>query len=348
LEPIPRDFCARFRIIEGGVMANEADTGRQGVATSELRFRAMGSDCHVVVVGGDTDSATIAHVRIDELERRWSRFIDDSEVNRLNRSAGRVTAVSPDTVTLVRRAVDAWRLSGGAFDPTVLGAVIRAGYDRSFDEVSARPGSGRSALELGAADIGIGADTVQLPAGVGFDPGGIGKGLAADLVVGELLEAGAAGACVNLGGDVRVAGSAPDGEAWTIAVEHPWLDRPLALLGLADGAVATSTTLRRRWVADGAARHHLIDPQTGQSSDTDLNLASVVTAQAWAAEVLAKAVILRGAEYAFDILGGTGAAGVAVDDRGQVQGTDNLRHYLGRAELPRQLECPSPLDVAVR
>src|SRR5205814_4638480 len=132
-----------------------------------------------------------------------------------------------------------------------------AGYDRSFDELGPAGGDTTSPLAAGAAGIEIDGDRVRLPAGVGFDPGGIGKGLAADLVVAEALAAGAAGACVNLGGDLRVAGEPPDdpstdspptgSAAWTVAVEHPASTDPLALLGLHDGAAATSTTLRRRW-----------------------------------------------------------------------------------------------------
>jgi thiamine biosynthesis lipoprotein len=298
----------------------------------------MGSLAHVVVVGGSPDLAQRARRRVDELERRWSRFLPDSEVSALNRHAGEPVPVSIDTVLLVHRAVEGWRLSGGAFDPTVLGPVIRAGYDRSFDGAGATRGPGDSALDLGAAGIEVDGDTVRIPAGTGFDPGGIGKGLAADLVCAELLADGADGACVNLGGDVRVCGAGPAGGPWTVAVEHEWAAAPLALLGLADGAVATSTTLRRRWRGrDGALRHHLIDPQTGLPATTDLNSATVVAATAWAAEVLAKAVLLRGSATAFDILGGTGAQGLVVDDRRAVQASPGLADYLGGVGLPERL-----------
>ena len=253
----------------------------------------MGSDAHLVVVGGPGDLAERARLRIDDLEQRWSRFRPDSEVSRLNRSTGQALAVSSETVELVERAVDAWRLSGGTFDPTVLGAVIRAGYDRSFDQMVAGAGgsaggeaAGGSAGEADRPDAGaivVDGHTVRLPAGSGFDPGGIGKGLAADMVTAETLAAGADGVCVNMGGDVRVAGTGPGGGTWTVAVEHPWSAPALVRVGLGDGAVATSTTLKRRWTSGGVERHHLIDPRTGRPSETDLNLATIVAAKAWVA-----------------------------------------------------------------
>jgi thiamine biosynthesis lipoprotein len=235
--------------------------------------------------------------------------------------------VSAETMLLVERAVEAWRLSGGAFDPTVLGSVLRSGYTRSFDlgPITAR---GSSPLLAGCTDITIDDGGVLLPAGTGFDAGGIGKGLAADLVVGEVLAAGAAGVCVNLGGDLRVAGEPPDGRAWTIAIEHPLVREPLALLGLSAGAVATSTTLKRAWSADGDTVHHLIDPATGESSDTDLTLATVVTGEAWMAEVLAKAVLLRGSGRAFDVLD-VNADALVVDRTGAVSTTPGLVAFLG-------------------
>ena len=163
-----------------------------------------------------------------------------------------------------------------------------------------------------------------------------------------LAPTGAAGVCVNLGGDVRVAGSGPSAAGrgassegggtsgrggWTVAVEHPGWEHSVARLGLSDGAVATSTTLRRRWQIDGERRHHLIDPQTGRPSDTDVTVATVVAGQAWIAEVLAKAVILAGSSHPFDILGGTGAQALAIDERGGIQATTGLSVFLGGAAL---------------
>ncbi|MDQ1498851.1 MAG: FAD:protein transferase [Actinomycetota bacterium] len=327
------------------------------MAAEERSFRAMGSDAHVIVVGGPAGLADRARGRIDELEGRWSRFLPHSEISELTRRTGEWVRLSADTLLLVERALEAWRLTVGRFDPTVLGAVIRAGYDRSFETLDPSR-AGHSPLTVGAAGIVVDGDRVRLPPGVGFDPGGIGKGLAADLVVAETLAAGAAGACVNLGGDLRLAGRSPDdpsaadgppgglpveavtGEyAWTVAIDHPGSTEPLALLGLRDGAVATSTTLRRRWTAQGQERHHLIDPWTGAPSTSDLTLAAVVTVDAWVAEVLAKAVLLRGSAQAFDLVAGLGADALTVDRDGAVRATPGLTAFLGGRPLPVSLSA---------
>ena len=243
---------------------------------------------------------------------------------------------------------------------------MRAGYDRSFD---ARLGASAGLspepevetpverdelghhhlrrLVTGCSDIEIDGAAVCLPEGTGFDPGGIGKGLAADLVTEELLEAGAEGACLatSLGGDVRVRGVGPDDEPWTVAVEHPWAAEPIARIGLLDGAVATSTSLKRRWAVAGEMRHHLIDPGTGRPSDSDLTLVSAVAGNGWVAEILAKSVLLRGSVHPFDLIGGMEVEALAVDVTGRIQASTGLRQFLGGMPLAPHLAA---LDQPLR
>jgi thiamine biosynthesis lipoprotein len=143
---------------------------------------------------------------------------------------------------------------------------------------------------------------------------------------------------VNVGGDLRVAGDDVDGTPWTIGIEHPACPRPVALLGLHGGAVATSTTLKRRWEVDGERRHHLIDPRTGRPSTSDLELVAVMAGEAWRAEVLAKAVLLRGAGRGFELLAGSGMEALAVDTAGWVLASPGLEDFLGGVPLPARID----------
>jgi FAD:protein FMN transferase len=302
------------------------------MGTAAARFRAMGTDVHVLVVGGPSGLPEVARELVEALEARWSRFRPDSEVSRLNRHAGRPVRVSPETLTLVRRAVDGAAATGGRFDPTVLGAVLRAGYDRSFELLPADPPPGRSPLGLGWRRIAVDAarSTVTLPAGVGLDPGGIGKGLAADLLVGALLARGAAGACANLGGDLRVDGDAPGGGPWVVDVGHPLRPGPAATVGLRRGAVATSSRVRRAW---GPRRdhHHLIDPATGRPARSGLAAATVLAAEGWQAEVLAKAAFVAGPVEGLRLLAATATDGLLVDDRGSLHPSAGFDRFTPRA-----------------
>lgn len=269
----------------------------------------MGTTAHVVVTGGSSVALEGARRRIEELEARWSRFQPASELCWLNAVAGDLTRLSADTYQLVDRAVAAWSLTGGAFDPTVLPALRAAGYDRDFRQLRAQgPSAGvaRGATVVDHATPSPGCSMIELfpelqavrmPAGVELDAGGIGKGLAADLVTAELIEAGVAGAMVNLGGDLRVRGEPPTGDTWSLAVEHPLHpSTDLLRLALTDGAVATSSRLRRRWLQGDRARHHLVDPRTGAPVETAVVSVTAVASEGWWAEAATKVPFLGGTD----------------------------------------------------
>lgn len=313
----------------------------------------MGTDAHVILdtdprSGPDTDQGSDRSGTpqsqlqcvlddIEDLEARWSRFRVDSELSRLNAHRGRATIVSAVTSLLLQRAVWAWRATAGRFDPTVLDAVIGAGYDRSFEminreisgfdaDLSARPSSiDNTGLHRratpGCEDVLVDPQTnlVILPPDVGIDPGGIGKGLAADLTATNAVASGATAALVSLGGDLRVAGTPPS-EGWEVEVDHH-LTEP-ARINLRAGALATSSVLRRHWETPDGRSHHIIDPRTGCPSSGDAVAVSVVAGEAWWAEALATAVLVGYAGNAFtteldELLGPAGAL-VTLSDGSQL------------------------------
>lgn len=300
----------------------------------------MGTVAHVVV-HGDPALADRAVAEIERLEQRWSRFLPTSEISALNRGAGTWVDVSPETLELVQRAVQAAEVTGHRYDPTVLGDVLRAGYDRPFDRivVTTRTTSPSSALRRGVDRIEIDAEAaaVRLPGLVGIDPGGIGKGLAADLVTRLLERERVAGALVNIGGDLRAIGVGPDGEDWTVDLDPVAAGHPLARVVLDHGAVATSTTMRRRWRIGAARRHHLIDPSTGQPSETDVVAATVLAAEGWQAEVLAKASILAGLDEAPALLASVGADALLVDHHGGLHPTAGFDRFRADARVPEEV-----------
>ncbi len=296
---------------------------------AERRFPVMGTTAHVVVVprtpAAGAGLLDAAEARLAELEQRWSRFLAESEVSRVNGAGGDPVVVSRDTQMLFERALDGWERTAGRFDPTVLPALVAAGYDETFTVVAARASHPEHA-PVGAAPgcwgvrIDRATSTVTLPTGVGFDPGGMGKGLAADLVAADLTALGASGVCVNLGGDLHVDGDGPDGRGWLVDLEHP-ISTELDGLGqvhLASGAVASTWRTRRAWGPVRDRRHHVIDPEVGAPASTGLAGVVVLTRAAWWAEVLATAAFLSG-EGATKLLEAHGAAGLTVADDGRVR-----------------------------
>jgi thiamine biosynthesis lipoprotein len=290
----------------------------------------MGTRVELLTIGAPSGALAAARRRLAELEARWSRFRPDSELSTLNGAAARPVAISPETLTLLALAVLAWQATAGRFDPTILDALEAAGYDRSFDQLPAgQPGADRArptprpAPGLTGIRIDPEAGTITLPARTRLDLGGIAKGYAADLLCAQLRAAGAAGVCVNVGGDLRVGGTAPQG-GWAIAVPHPHGGQA-ATLQLTEGAAATSSPLRRAWDVGGRPAHHLIDPRTGRPADTGILQVTAVAAEAWRAEVAAKAAFLAGLSEALTLATHLGAEALIIDQDGGLHLTAGLQ-----------------------
>jgi thiamine biosynthesis lipoprotein len=283
----------------------------------------MGTTAELIVVGGAADRLVEWAVeRVTTLDETWSRFLPDSELCRLGELAGTgPVPISPDMADALGRALSLWYVTAGRFDPTVRRALEAAGYDRTFRLVDPAgpalavpppPAPGCDGIRLDRV-----RSTVTVPAGVTLDLGGVGKGLAADLVATGLVACGASGACVSLGGDVRVAGDGPGRDGWVIEVEDPFDEsRALCSRRLANQAIVTSTTRFRRWTRGGRLLHHIIDPATGEPSDSGVTAVVAVADAAWWAEGVAKAALVAGVDDGNALLERLGVAAVIVDERG--------------------------------
>jgi FAD:protein FMN transferase len=258
----------------------------------------MSCRANVVVVGEPSMSsqqldglADHATGRLHQLEQRWSRFLPTSELSQLNGAEGTALQVSPDTVQLVVALVQSWHATQGAFDPSLIGALVELGYAHSRDDIEHRTSLAPSIDLRGRPDdvlVDAGACVVRLPVGTALDPGGLGKGLAADIVTSELLAAGARGALVEIGGDLRATGDAPTDDGWTIEIDTATTGEHRTLVSLMDGGVATSTPRLRTWAAGGEHRHHLIHPTTLRPSTVDAVSCTVIAGTAAWAEAFTK------------------------------------------------------------
>lgn len=265
--------------------------------------RAMG--CRAHVIAGDTPPGVVDWA-VDELERLeqcWSRFRSRSELTQLNATAGtgNWVEVSASMLLALTCAADLHTATDARFDPTILDALERAGYDRTFEALTpdgpvdrVHPAAGLDHRGFGRIEIDAEESRVRVGAGARIDLGGVGKGLAADLVARGVVDRGAASVLVGLGGDLRARGEPPAG-TWNVPVLDPFDESRTAFhVPLADGALVSSSTRIRAWTRNGRRYHHLIDPATGDSART--GIAAVVTAarDAWWAEGIAKSIIIAG------------------------------------------------------
>jgi thiamine biosynthesis lipoprotein len=298
------------------------------MAASEFHGRVMASELHIITVDATDELVADVVAELQHLERCWSRFIPTSDISRINTTAGGVLAVDDSTITLLASMIEGHRLTHGRFDPTVLPALIEHGYAASLVDaslVTTLPPHAAAPVSVSELVLDPAGGTVVVPPGLALDPGGIGKGLAADLAVATLRSRGAAGALVSIGGDLAMSGHGVTDLGWLVRVEHADPDDGiLCTIAVEAGGVATSSTRSRRWVLDGAERHHQIDPRTGCPSTTDLVAVTVIGRAGWLAEVHATAALACGSGAVLRYMAEHHLSGLAIDTDGAVHLTPDL------------------------
>lgn len=263
----------------------------------------MGTHARVLTIGGAPDLPARLFEGLKSLEQRWSRFLDSSELSVMNMNPGIPHPVSSESVELLETMKRGHYLTKGAFDPTLLPALVDEGYVTSLvsPHLTTRVHeAARSRGNLDAVEIADG--TVTVPRGTMIDSGGVGKGLAADMMARMATEAGALGVLVDVGGDVRVSGFSPRGDAWRLAIEDPFdTARQLSVVTVSEGGVATSTVTKRRFQSGSTDTHHIISPRTLKSTDSDTVQATVVASTAADSEMWTKVAFVDGHRELFEL-----------------------------------------------
>jgi thiamine biosynthesis lipoprotein len=270
-------------------------------------FDAVGTTCSAAATTSRGDglralrALEAARREVAACEAALSRFDRASDLSRLNEASGAWTHVDRRLVEALQLALRARDQTRGRFDPTVLPALVAAGYDRSFEQLEERPATTAPGWRAGATvELDVGAGRVRLERGAAVDLGGIGKGYAADRALDAMHAAWPSlpGAIVDLGGDLAFRGTTPEGGPWRIAVADPRRhDRALGVLVLEMGGVATSGRDVRRF-GPGLSLHHLIDPETGTSAESGPLTVTVVARDAAEAEAHATALAISTAAAA--------------------------------------------------
>jgi len=247
-----------------------------------LTFDALGGECELY--GIDIDAAALKEGQgwALRMHDRFTRFEPNSELSRLNASAGRWSSVSSEMEALLRESLRAFDISDGLVNVAVLPALLAAGYTRDF---AAGPTATTAAPRIRPLPevLQLRPGEARLAEGASLDLGGIAKGWLADRLAADLGR----NVLVNLCGDLYARGGGATGEGWPVGFGG----KTLLLMDL---GAATSGTTKRAW--EGG--HHLIDPRTGLPAKTDLSEVSVLAATATDAEIYAKVALLLGASAA--------------------------------------------------
>jgi thiamine biosynthesis lipoprotein ApbE len=283
-------------------------------------WRALGTLVHLVVTEPSCLPAARSLLEADlaAVDLACSRFRADSEICTLQTTGpttGQTTRpttgqtkgqaqghqISPLLAEAIAVALRAAELTDGDVDPTVGAAMSAIGYDRDFERID-RTGPAASLTVRtvpGWREVRLEGRTLTMPAGVQLDLGATAKAWAADRSAARIARQAGCGVLVSLGGDIAVAGPAPEG-GWRIRVqdvtgapdETP--EGPYALIAIRDGGLATSSTKARRWQRGGDVLHHILDPRTGLPAEPVWRTVSVAAGTCADANAASTAAVIRG------------------------------------------------------
>lgn len=265
-----------------------------------IDFYAMNTAMTMTAYGGSADAGLdAAEAEINRLDALWSIGSSGSEVSRLNADGG--GEISQETLTILKEALEIYRITDGAFDITIYPLMKQWGFysgeyrvlnDAELSELIRLAGSDKLILRGSRSTLGP---------GMGIDFGGIAKGYASDKAAEILSQNGVTSALISLGGNVQVLGAKPDGTPWRIAIRNPKDELvPIGIVNVTDKAVITSGGYERYFEKDGKTYHHILDPKTGKPAQSGLLSVTIVCNRGMIADGLSTALFVMGKEKALE------------------------------------------------
>jgi len=262
---------------------------------------------------------------IQSMESRYSRYMEDSEVSRINNNPGTYVSVSDDTFELIEKSLYFSSISNGLYDVSIGPLVDLWGISRENPKVpsQAEIDSAKEKIDYRKIMINKENKTVSIAGGMSLDTGAIAKGFITDRLAAVLREKNIDSAILNLGGNLYLHGSKPDGSLWTIGIRDPFGMQGdyIATVSLKDMSIVTSGIYERFFEEDGKRYHHILNPKTGYPEDNELASVSVISPSSTMCDGLSTTCFLLGLDGGMELI-------ESLDDVEAVMITKDKKIYL--------------------
>jgi thiamine biosynthesis lipoprotein len=294
----------------------------------------LGTSCSIRIIGGSEKLLDRVFERLSAIEAELSANLDSSEVSAVNAAAGiNSVAVGKDAFSILKRDLQLSSWSDGAFDPSV-GPLVKLwgiGSDHARLPAPAEIDAAKRFVSWKDIVLDEGKGSVFLRRqGMAIDLGSTTKGFAADDVAAMLRAAGVKKALIDLGGNVLVIGSRPDGKSWRIGLQNPFSGERGDYLGIAslvDKTMVTSGVYERYFMKDGKRYHHILDTSTGYPVDNGLMSVTVITPKSFDADGFTTTIFALGREKGMALARAQGVDAIIVDKDKKVYTTPGVGSY---------------------
>lgn len=285
-----------------------------------------------ITLYGDQAKAEKRLDNVFDMAKRYEGLLSDkkdgSDISRINDARGAWTTVDKDTVEAIEYGVKYSESSGGIFDLTVGALSDLWDFKNNTGTIPDDSAIKEALSHVDYRNVEIDGDKVRLKdPQAKIDLGGIAKGFIADKMKARLKKMGAKSGIINLGGNVLLIGSRPDGKKYTVGIQRPFSDDGTALFTIKarDMSVVTSGTYQRYFKKDGRIYHHILDLSNGYPYDNGLDSVTIITKKSTGADALSTTVFAMGLEKGLEYVNQTdGVEAVFVQTDGTITKSANV------------------------
>ncbi|MDE6425482.1 MAG: FAD:protein FMN transferase [Ruminococcus sp.] len=264
---------------------------------------AMDTYMNLKTYGEDTVSVfDEAENEIRNLEKILSVTTENSDIWKINHSAGNYTDVSSDTLEIIETAVDIGNQTDGNLDITVYPVVREWGFTTGDYKIPDEQTIESLLKNVDFRQIEINNNSVRIPPEFQIDVGSLAKGYTGDKVIDIFRKNGIESAIINLGGNVQTLGTKPDGSMWNVAIKNPFqTDSEICILSVENKAVITSGNYERFFTGDDGLNYwHIIDTTDGKPADNGLVSVTIIGENGLLCDALSTALFVAGTEKAIE------------------------------------------------
>ena len=301
----------------------------------QSKFKALGTDIEIQIVLGGEDKKERAEKDIEKIKeiyrakkKIFCRFSQESELNCLNQNLGVFQEASPDILYLAGRALHYNKISGGLYDPRIIGVLEKIGYGKDFQKTdfkkAALPGKFSKIEGDLSQDLELRENRILFRKRLDFS--GIAKGYITDCAAEYLKKRDWKNFLVDSGGDMHIAGKNQEGKKWRIAIEG--VPEEKMMLEITDKGLATSGISRKKWEIQGKKFHHLVNPKDPNHFSYELRTVSIIAENTENADGRAKTLVLMGKEKGLEFAKYNKIAAIFLDYKGNIFISPEANKYI--------------------
>ena len=243
---------------------------------------------------------------IQTMEDRYSRYVPDSEISKINNNPVTAVNVSEDTLELIEQSLFFSTISDGLFDISIGPLVDIWGINQENPKVpsQAEIDSAKEKIDFRKISLNKENRTVSVADGMSIDTGGIAKGFITDRLMSILREKNIDSALLNLGGNLYLHGTKPDGSLWNVGIRNPYglQGDYIGIVSVKDISIVTSGIYERYFEEDGKRYHHILNPKTGYPEDNELASVSIFSSSSVLCDGLSTTCFLLGLSDGMELI----------------------------------------------